>query len=639
MNPWIVPESEEETRTKLLRFARHRKISLSKASARTGHDLIAPQSTKSTVAQLDQLAFQRASRCRVSTEWVMRALQAGSMTPAQHAALIWMLAAVRGHLRCDEAAALFLSAPLRELNLTTASSSAVVRKLGLLDHVVHEALVRFADERPQFGRLQDANPEAAFAALSKALCDHTGATVTDWVPDAAAWRDYFLPPTLNTWNATLPSETLPEGASLSRVVRGAPPGVDPNKSRSRPSKDAHPELTKLIRQLSAGGVPRPAAISMLASLEGTPTQAATRDWLTALLASQENCAATAARKLNAVKPFLAFDLAAPLARELPNGQVTLDREAWLDLADAREAGGPYGHNAAGKVDETTLAMRKEFVAQLAARSGAPVDWMWDALLLDGQASRVRACLVTVSDVERAFALLGDDVEAVLAGALGFYTGLRIGEVRNIRLADFVDRTALKLRVRAHPTSRLGPGNTLKSAAARRLLGMGDLLPQPHFGLLDEHIYLRRLETPAGSHGLLFTVDLDDPVSFSAPTRFIWALRSVTSDPTLSFHSLRHSFASWSFLRLHLHLLPRVRDCGLVGIDHAHFSEQAVNDWVAAVFEPHGGPMTHLSTLARLMGHEFVATTLEHYVHIRSWVERAYLDERLPSAADLAGPCE
>jgi len=98
-----------------------------------------------------------------------------------------------------------------------------------------------------------------------------------------------------------------------------------------------------------------------------------------------------------------------------------------------------------------------------------------------------------------------------------------------------------------------------------------------------------------------------------------ALRAVTDDDSLVFHHLRHSCASWSMLRLLAPALPWTQwQRRIAALDHPWFAPPACAALRRAILgvRDEAQPVRHLGyALARLLGHQRVATTLRSYIHL------------------------
>ncbi|WP_373510941.1 hypothetical protein [Thiocapsa sp.] len=249
---------------------------------------------------------------------------------------------------------------------------------------------------------------------------------------------------------------------------------------------------------------------------------------------------------------------------------------------------------------------------------------FDPLELEGieRASRVSPNLVSVADFESAAKQIRcetprETTMARLAAALGFYAGLRRGEVTHIQLGDLSGTNDLWLLVRSNRHYRV------KRFASQRKLPLGVLLPTDWLQELKRWREHRRSESRReGPNELLLCLAGGGGTPLK-PSRIIDpirdALRTVTQDRGLVFHHLRHSFANWTLLRL---LAPEIGldrlSAGMVALRTPWFDAEHCRALRAAVLSIGYDdlPARHAGyALSRLLGHTDVATTLHHYVHL------------------------
>lgn len=248
---------------------------------------------------------------------------------------------------------------------------------------------------------------------------------------------------------------------------------------------------------------------------------------------------------------------------------------------------------------------------------------FDVAALEGldRAFRVRPNLIAVSDFERAMAQLQapdqrDQRMARLIGALAFYAGLRRGEALHLCLGDLQGAARLWLTVSNNRHRRL------KSHASQRLLPLADLLPAAWHQELLGWRSQRHAEGGARAREQLLFCALGKPAQPLPAERLITpvcvALRAVTGDDSLVFHHLRHSFASWTLIRLLAPELPLPRwQHGIAALAPAWFAPPAcaaLRQALLGATDPQ--PVRHAGyALARLLGHQRVATTLRSYIHL------------------------
>lgn len=207
-----------------------------------------------------------------------------------------------------------------------------------------------------------------------------------------------------------------------------------------------------------------------------------------------------------------------------------------------------------------------------------------------------------SDVKKILEKIGD---RQLRGAilLGFYCGLRIGEITALRFDDFdlYGESYLEL-------------NKSKTVSGKRRL--------PLFLLLDSQIYSE--VSDICNELFSCTVDYhweelflnDKKVPYSNPQVLSMAVQRVMAKAGYdwaTFHTLRHSFASILLLRWF-----RAIQGGIL-FDHSHELDE---------FDIEKDRMLLTNGLpdsARLLGHADVRTTVTNYIHTIDILQKVYLD--------------
>lgn len=218
-------------------------------------------------------------------------------------------------------------------------------------------------------------------------------------------------------------------------------------------------------------------------------------------------------------------------------------------------------------------------------------------------------------------------QAALMGVLAYYAGLRRQEVRGLRCVDVVDDTALHLCVRSTP------GRNLKTSNGRRDLPLRALLPAHWSERLSSWLRSARLHDIARDAAFLFALPSAplDPPADSICQLVVAAVRAATGDPSLTFHSMRHTCATRGALRLVLHMVPALRAYPLAGLAHADFAPAAIDSWRSGWIDPVlARAATHdFHAFACLMGHASPGVTFTWYVHACDVIRRAYVGWALP----------
>jgi integrase len=169
---------------------------------------------------------------------------------------------------------------------------------------------------------------------------------------------------------------------------------------------------------------------------------------------------------------------------------------------------------------------------------------------------VKAKIITLSTYQKALKLLGwgqkdlhrrNKIQISIL-ILAFKCGLRYGEIVSLRVFDYQYGPLPVLLIRNHRF------HNNKSDRARRLLPLKELLNEHEFEFVKNYFEYRLREYKHMNNELLFgeltktggVVHCGELVQPIVDT-----IRTITGDMKLSFHSLRHSFATWFTVRLML----------------------------------------------------------------------------------------
>ena len=194
--------------------------------------------------------------------------------------------------------------------------------------------------------------------------------------------------------------------------------------------------------------------------------------------------------------------------------------------------------------------------------------------------------------------------------LAFRCGLRRMEIFGLRLMDI--HTEGHLVIVLQPNSKRG----LKTDNSRRVSPLYALLPQSERQMLRDWVADRLNQMNQSRMGYLFH-------EFRVANHMNWvnkitdrvceALRTVTGDPDIYLHHLRHAFATWTYLRLvdtdqkicaHFRHLPHTFT--------ALRSTRKLHVCLVGRIAPTNRDF--LFVVSKLMGHSSPAITLEHYIH-------------------------
>jgi integrase len=238
-------------------------------------------------------------------------------------------------------------------------------------------------------------------------------------------------------------------------------------------------------------------------------------------------------------------------------------------------------------------------------------------------TKVNAYIITPGEYKKVLELLGWGEKhlsrwqtmRIVTAILGFKTDLRQSEIVSLRLVDFQDgeEPVIQIQVQIYH-----PGKTF--SAIRQI---------PLFPLLDEDelyfirkFYAYSLREAGQIGGELLFRDLSSGfggVTYSQLIKpIVDAMRTVTGDPRLSFHSLRHSFVTWSSVRL---LLRDGCDPGtaLECLNDPFFHMKNLERFRRDLLKNERQGRNFLYATATLVGHASPSTTILSYCHLMDWL--------------------
>ena len=215
----------------------------------------------------------------------------------------------------------------------------------------------------------------------------------------------------------------------------------------------------------------------------------------------------------------------------------------------------------------------------------------------------------------------DTLVCKLVMAMAFRLGMRRMEILGLRLQDIRMEGGMVCLIRHHAGRRLKTGN------AKRWIPMQAFLDWRERKLLRQWVVRRSAEEdrkclPPGSihsHYLFAIVDAkhaQERVSVEGVVdRITEALRAVTDDRRLYLHHLRHSFGSWTYLRLRAPDYPMIESM----FGHLPATASAIKAstrlrrlLLGSIRSP---SRVFAYAVARLLGHSSPAISMGHYIHV------------------------
>lgn len=233
--------------------------------------------------------------------------------------------------------------------------------------------------------------------------------------------------------------------------------------------------------------------------------------------------------------------------------------------------------------------------------------------------RVDANLISPGDFDALMQVLRGDtptqsrysVMRSLMATLGFRCGMRRGEVRKLCLADIVGNIRPELIIRNNRYAYAKTNDSVRRIPLRPLLSkdeLSTLLAWRNLRLDEDHTPLQQ--------SLLFCEFGQPTIRLSSNifSEIEAAMRQVTTDMTLRYHHLRHSYSNWLLVRLTTEPLST----GISQpefLDHPIFSKKscAIAKQTLLPNDPLG--RQSLYAVAQLDGHASPETSLSSYIHV------------------------
>jgi len=252
--------------------------------------------------------------------------------------------------------------------------------------------------------------------------------------------------------------------------------------------------------------------------------------------------------------------------------------------------------------------------------------------LDGPKNnkKVNANLVCFTEFEAALELFPkrDRISTMrrLVGILGMYCGLRSGEAMHVRIRDFSGKSQPELRIWTTLYYRT-------KNRSHRLVDLKGVLPENHFNELMNFIALRKQEESKISNQLLFCFKdtPSQPISYNdLISPIIKKLHEITGDQTIVFHTLRHSYSTFTLLRLMIPEYPCLLDKRLYFLNHELFDLDKCQRFRQRMLSNTSGLSKRdlLNQLSMSVGHASPLTTTNNYLHLFDWIIHRILSRRM-----------
>ena len=257
-----------------------------------------------------------------------------------------------------------------------------------------------------------------------------------------------------------------------------------------------------------------------------------------------------------------------------------------------------------------------------------LDWEYIAEGIDYSGlPRPNANIVTPREYEHSLWLIrkrmiGDDeysrVWPAIVLILGYRFGLRIGEIRRLRLQD-IQLFNGELWVLIQNTSK---GRTKTKSSVRQLPLVGDLSDIER-NILESHLSIMREKRGLGPCALLLPgFGTDDGMLDAGHIRsnIHSLLKHVTGDSRIVFHHLRHSFITLQYLNNFMPLGYRVKS--QISSDLLN----ATNDPCEVILGESVRNIYRQHALSRCAGHKDISTSIHSYIHVVDDIATAYAEQ-------------
>lgn len=223
--------------------------------------------------------------------------------------------------------------------------------------------------------------------------------------------------------------------------------------------------------------------------------------------------------------------------------------------------------------------------------------------------------------------------AKLLCILSFRCGLRRSEILKLETRDLHNHDPAELIVRPYEH------RPLKTKSSTRKIPLYALLEPDELALLKQWKTKREEQRNNNSKEPFFLFGIPELLYAFVPEESIFpvihqVMREVTGDPTVRFHLLRHSFASWTLLRLFLSDLNTPPDL------YPHLpttrSLLATAKNLRKQLYGHNWPTRkHLYAVASMLGHSGPDVSLAHYIHTCDLALAVALANRLGAVNETA----
>lgn len=210
--------------------------------------------------------------------------------------------------------------------------------------------------------------------------------------------------------------------------------------------------------------------------------------------------------------------------------------------------------------------------------------------------------------------------AKLLFCLGFYSGLRRGEISGLQFADFTIAGHHYVNLHVRPNKY----RELKSSESSRNLPLESLWPEEHIQFLSWYLNTSRTKLTHSKSMIFSEVDALN----NAFTLLTSIIKIVTGEPSIRFHHCRHSFCNWTWIRLHYSTLAELSDFHFC--QHPFFSQVNCEN-LCGRLSISSFSRKKLWALSGLLGHSSPDVTTSSYFHLSEFVRRNAFAPHSPSS--------
>jgi integrase len=262
-----------------------------------------------------------------------------------------------------------------------------------------------------------------------------------------------------------------------------------------------------------------------------------------------------------------------------------------------------------------------------------VSWLEIEPSIKDKSSNVRANMFSYREYKEVQQLLSNDPtfsqDEILINKTLFTLcsrlGLRISEAENLMVNE-IDFNSGIIHIKTNRYDRV------KSENANRRLPMTLFLSPEEINNLKQLVQRALLLHAQKRNVGIFARPINPNILIDLkPHReaITQAMKKVTNDPSVTLHTCRHTFANYLYLLVCRGELPPSINQELLSWSrekqsYQHFTHKLISELLKETFSAH----KILHAISLMLGHEDVATTIKHYIHVLDIISAAESDKNL-----------